>query len=628
MSASSPPQTPQTPQTPRRALIHWGLAALGFALILAGVHGWAERRAFAALEERGIAALDLHVELVRGWLSRHLALAPIYASAPDVARALRQPSDGVQLDLTNLALERWTAASGADVTYVLDASGTTVVSSNWATPGSFVGRNYGFRPYYEQAMQGRLGRYFALGIVSGKRGYYFAAPVREAGTIAGTVVVKVPVEPIELELRQSPHAVFATDGSGVIVLAGHPDWRLRSLGPLAPEAIARITESRQFDPAALSPAPIEDAGRAPGGQRLSVAPPDRSDPRPAEFLRLTAPMTVEDWTLHLMVRTAPARAEALTMTLLAAAVLLLLGLGGAWVAQRRRRLIRELADRERAKAALERAVSERTADLTASNAQLSREVAERTQAEEALRQTQTELVQAGKLAALGQMSAALSHEYNQPLAAMRSYAENAIAFLDRGRPEQASENLARIARLTERMAQLSKHLTSFARKPRSTVAPVDLARTVAEALELIRGRLERSHVGIRVDTPANIAVMGGETRLQHVVMNLVGNAIDATTGRAMPEITIRVEPGPDTIALVVDDNGPGIAPELAERLFDPFVTTKRQRGGLGLGLSIAYNILSDFGGSIRAETLPEGGTRMTVTLRRATMPAPSAEPTA
>lgn len=277
-----------------------------------------------------------------------------------------------------------------------------------------------------------------------------------------------------------------------------------------------------------------------------------------------------------------------------------------------------LDQRERSRLELEGLVSERTANLREANRHLEREVRERTQAEDDLRRTQGELVQAGKLAALGQMSAALSHEFNQPLAAIRTYSDNAVAFLDRGRAEQAGENLARISRLTERMARLSKHLTSFARKPRDTTEPVALDAVIAETRALLHARIERA--GARIDDrlPPGIAIMGGQTRLQHVFMNLIGNALDATGDRPDPLVILRAEEGDGgTVRVIVEDNGPGIDAGMIADIFDPFFSTKEPGKGLGLGLSISFNIVRDFGGHLEVENRGGGGARFVVTLRRA-----------
>jgi two-component system C4-dicarboxylate transport sensor histidine kinase DctB len=224
------------------------------------------------------------------------------------------------------------------------------------------------------------------------------------------------------------------------------------------------------------------------------------------------------------------------------------------------------------------------------------------------------------------MSAALSHEFNQPLTAIRTYAENALAFLERGREDQASGNIARISTLTERMAQLSRHLSSFARKPGEGSRPVRLAAVLEETLGLLDGRLQRAGIVPEVtgldDDPV---VTGGMVRLQQVFMNLIGNAIDALAGRPDPRLRIGAAVGAESVTVTVEDNGPGIAAADLPRVFDPFFTTKEVGKGLGLGLSISYNIVRDFGGTLAAENLAGGGVRFTVTLRRAARAAEAAE---
>jgi two-component system C4-dicarboxylate transport sensor histidine kinase DctB len=595
------------------------VGALGIALVVV-VHERSERYFLDEGARQGRAAMDLHLEVVRGWLGRYRALAPVYARDPAVAALLNYPDDGVQIDLVNGKLVTWTTMSGASDTYLLDAGGTAIAASNWADEVSFVGKNYSYRPYYREAIQGRLGRFFALGTASLKRGYYFSHPVRERGRVTGVTVVKIGVEEIEQDLRSSIHEVFVTDDAGVIVLAGHPDWRLKTLGPLTGADLARIAEVRQYDLPALVPVGIAGISRepAPDAVELVSARPDRSGAGLREFLHLTRPMAAEGWTIHLLVDTAQARTQSLAVTMLAASILLAAALGAAMLWQRRRRLMERLAERERARALLEQKVDERTAELRDTNLRLEGEIAERIATEAELHRTQADLVQAGKLAALGQMSAALSHEFNQPLTAVRSYAENAIAFLERGSHDQAADNISRISTLTQRMAQLSRHLSSFARKPEADSRPVRLAEVFHETLGLLRGRLERAGIdpAIRGLDDA-IRVVGGDVRLQHVLMNLIGNAIDALEGRPGAALEIIVAASDATVDITVEDNGHGIAEGDLARIFDPFFTTKGVGKGLGLGLSISYNIVRDFGGSIRAGNRAGGGARFTVTLRRA-----------
>ena len=225
-----------------------------------------------------------------------------------------------------------------------------------------------------------------------------------------------------------------------------------------------------------------------------------------------------------------------------------------------------------------------------------------------MRKTQSDLVQAGKLAALGQMSAALSHEFNQPLAAVKTYADNAAILIERDRIAEARDNVTRISALTDRMASISRHLRNFARKPNEKLGSVDLAEVVADTAEIVAWRLKAADAMLKVDLgPVPLSVRGGAVRLQQVLVNIISNAADAVEGldERTIELTARKKGGRVTIS--VRDHGPGVAPAIAERIFDPFFTTKGVGKGLGLGLSISYNIVKDFGGSVSASNHPDGG---------------------
>ncbi len=261
-----------------------------------------------------------------------------------------------------------------------------------------------------------------------------------------------------------------------------------------------------------------------------------------------------------------------------------------------------------AQAELEHRVDERTADLALVNRQLETEVAERRATEQQLRQTQADLVQAGKLAALGQMSAALSHEFNQPLAAVKTYADNAVVLIERDRIAEAKDNVTRISALTDRMASISRHLRNFARKPNEQLSARSiLADVVADTLEIVAWRLNasRRHPERRPRRPTPLTVRGGAVRLQQVLVNIVSNAADAVEGLDDRTIDVVARRKSGRVTITVRDHGPGVPAAIAERIFDPFFTTKGVGKGLGLGLSISYNIVKDFGGSAcRSRTIP------------------------
>jgi two-component system C4-dicarboxylate transport sensor histidine kinase DctB len=260
-----------------------------------------------------------------------------------------------------------------------------------------------------------------------------------------------------------------------------------------------------------------------------------------------------------------------------------------------------------ANAVLESRVAQRTEALSAANVQLRREVREREEAEAALKRAQQDLVQAGKLSALGQMSAGISHELNQPLMAIQQYAENGAAFLARGKAERTGENLARISDMAARMARIIKNLRAFARNESEPVGKVDLAKVLEDAVELTQTRLRECSV--RLDWApqprGEIFVRGGEVRLTQVFVNLINNAVDAMLDQEDRVIRLQVHRG-TRLSVTVQDIGPGL--KEPEKVFDPFYSTKAvgSSEGMGLGLSISYGLVQSFGGNIRGSNAERG----------------------
>ena len=267
---------------------------------------------------------------------------------------------------------------------------------------------------------------------------------------------------------------------------------------------------------------------------------------------------------------------------------------------------------------LETRVEERTSDLSETNIRLTREIEEHHRTEAALRQTQDELIQAAKMAALGQMSTGISHELNQPLAAIRSYADNARALMDHDRMEDVRGNLYQISELTERMAQISAQFKAFARKTKGQLVSVSLTAAVENSLKILAPRIKEAQAGIKVHQEDDeFHVIADSVQLEQVLINLIGNALQAVEPRDERLVEIKEKGEADSVTIMVRDTGPGIAPEHLPRIFDPFFTTKEEGLGLGLGLSISHRIVTGMNGKLTADNHPHGGAIFTLTLPRA-----------
>lgn len=600
----------------------------GAALWLAGVVLVALALSFAAMPrlertfmlqagERSEATLRLAVQGLEGALRRYEPLPALIAERPVLRDLLRDPENGALRARINEELRRTAEQVSASDVYLMDTTGLTLVASNHRKELSFVGRSFYYRPYFTEALAGGIGRYFALGTTSGERGYFFAAPVFDAGRTLGVVAVKFTVDAFEDAWRAGDTDIIVHDANGVIFMASRPEWHFRTLSPLSPAALAQIEANRQYPLDQLDPLAVD---RSAGRGRISFATVG-SGAQAEDYVTSMTPIAEAGWRVAILTPTGPAQTQALLTLALLVLAILFAGLIAAAFLQRRARLVERLEAQRATQHLLERRVAERTEDLNTANRKLRAEIEERKATERQLRTTQAELVQAGKLAALGQMSAALSHEFNQPLAAVKTYAENAVAFLDRGQADRARDNVARISQMTDRMAAISRHLRNFARRPRQKIGPIPLLAVIDDALDLMAAPLKGAGAHVAFDRPASeVWVLGGHVRLQQVMVNLLNNALDAMEGADRPLIELSVATGAGRCRIAVRDHGAGLAEGLRTKVFDPFFTTKGPGKGLGLGLSISYNIIRDFGGKLSVHNHGRGGAVFAVDLDRVEAP--------
>ena len=556
----------------------------------------------------GEATLTLAVEALEGALRRYQPLPALIAERPQLLSLLSAPTNPELLAQINEELRLTAEFVQASDIYVMDLTGLTIAASNYRRERSFIDRSFAFRPYFAQAREGGLGRYFALGTTSLERGYFYAAPIEDGDRIVGVVALKFTVDRFETSWRGGSSDIMVTDIRDVVFMSSRESWHFRALHPLSDAEIGQIEATRQYPLDRITPLDTERRDLSDTLNLTTIA-------GAGDFVSSSRWIPGAGWTVTILEPTGPARAQALTVL----ALMILLILFGAVIAglfiQRRRRLEERLDQIRRHREQLERRVAERTVDLNQANTQLVQEIEDRKATEHRLRKTQNELVQAGKLAALGQMSAALSHEFNQPLAAVKAYAENAVTFLDRDRPADARKNVALISQMADRMASISKHLRNFARRPQEKIGPVPLYAVLDDALSLMDAKLKVAKAEVRyARADEEVMVIGGQVRLQQVLVNLLSNALDAMEYQTRPKIEISVRSEGERRLVDVRDFGSGLSDDALAQLFDPFFTTKSPGKGLGLGLSISYNIVRDFGGSLSARNHPDGGAVFTVDL--------------
>ncbi|MND53085.1 C4-dicarboxylate transport sensor protein DctB [compost metagenome] len=541
--------------------------------------------------------LDLYVANLLGTLHRYETLPQILGDLPALRAVLADPIRLETLTNANRLLKNIATQTGAEVMYLMDAKGNTLAASNWDKHDSFIGRNFAFRPYYTEAVAGRLGRFFGQGTTSAKRGYFFAAAVRDGDEIIGALVVKVDLDHTETLWGKTPEQLLLTDHNGVVILTSRPDWRFRATRPLTDAEREAITAIQPYPTQTPQPLNLNEQAWLIQTQAIEET---------GWQVSILAPRTLIDRSVN-------------TVVAIGAAALLVLMLLLGLIMQRRRHYMDRIDFEAHARQELEKRVIERTADLEGLNSRLKSEVLEREQAQQELVRAQDELVQAGKLSVLGTMSASISHELNQPLAAIRSYAENAEILLDHQRTDDARSNLKLISELTGRMASIIAHLRAFARRDRHAPESVALQPALDDALALLAKRRRAMAVELVRDLPdATLWVQAGETRLRQVLGNLLANALDALTEKANPRrLMLSAEQRDGNVYLYIRDNGPGFTSEALARAREPFFTTKTRTQGLGLGLAICDTLMRALGGELLLGNHPEGGALLTLQLRMA-----------
>ncbi|MCG8427205.1 MAG: ATP-binding protein [Chromatiales bacterium] len=702
-------------------------------------------QALENLERESRQQLNLYVASLQGQLEKYEFLPELLATNRRLVQLLKDPANPDRIDALNRYLSTINDIADASDTYLMNADGLTIAASNWQSERPFIGRNFSYRPYFKEAMEGKLGRYFALGTTSNRRGYYFAYPVRHQGEILGAVVMKITLATFEQSWKRPESEFIVTDPDGVIFSTTNPGWRFNTLEPLAPDVLKRINDSKRY----------RDAELRPLAAKLSRLTPDKSElqvygPKATSFLVLEYPMPEAGWKVHILARLTRVdlqmwRAVFLSVVLFGIVLLILL-----IVHQRRKRLLDrarfeqqvkrnleaneakirvilentqaglllmdmsgtielgnskahelfgydfgalkgehffgcfsnqsreqiraifagggshvstievEALDKDnfvfpvelsigtlrlsgdskriatvhdisyrvaqeealrQAHGQLEARVEERTKDLTASNTRLMREIEEHRRTEKALRDTQDQLIQAAKLAALGQMSTGISHELNQPLAAIRSYADNARALINNERVDDACWNMEQISGLTERMARISTQLKVFSRKTTGQVVSVSLTAAIENSVQILAPRIRETNTEIDIQLPeTELYVMADMVQLEQVLVNLIGNAIHAVEALEKRDIEISAKVQGLRVITRILDSGPGIAEENLTRIFDPFFTTKEEGRGLGLGLSISHRIVDGMNGLLYAANDQQAGAVFTLELPQADAP--------
>ncbi|WP_237332716.1 sensor histidine kinase [Zobellella iuensis] len=625
------------------------LLLLGMALLAFVLYGTARLQAMAQIREQADANLNRYILSLQHQLDRHKDLPRLLASQQQLIALLQDPGNPHKTDQANRYLAWVNDTMGATDSYLIATNGITLAASNWDQPRPFTGNDYSFRPYFQQAMEGGPGRYFALGNVSRVRGYFFSHPVMQGEEIIGVTVVKVDLEDVEEDWSDPLLDILVMDEDGVIFISTRAHWRFRTLGQLpgsehmlasrqygnhsprpvpsrtadrpptlaallSETDIARIRASRRYGQAPLLPLDIVRREATAQGDLLLtlIDQPPRSDgldPQPTGHYLLVSRLLPEaGMRVAVLASLRPLETSVFRTLAIGLTFYLVVAALALFLVARHRLKKRYEAELQRAHEALELRVEQRTRELTEANRRLQQEM-------EQHHQTQNQLIQTAKLAVLGQLSAGINHELSQPLTAICHYADNARKLLERGKAGSVTTNLEEIAGLAGRMATILQPLREFARQNGDLRQSVNLQHLRQGVMVIMGGQLEQQ--GARIDWPDDLGgvwVRGDIGRLEQVLVNLISNALQAMAGQAEPRIEVGLSATDEEVQLTLRDQGPGLAEHTLEHIFEPFYTTKS--AGLGLGLSISHRIVQSMDGRLEARNHPGGGALFTLTLKR------------
>lgn len=460
---------------------------------------------------------------------------------------------------------------GAASILLLDASGRTVA----ATDRTQIGTNFGSAPQFVNAQRSKDTVFTVGERATGGHDFSYSRAVLSDNRLVGVIVVGAELAKFERVWAGISDAVAVVNSENRVILSTEPRWRGLPIG----EALA------------VRPAPSAIARAFQATTDWAKDPPDAYI-RGEAVMRNEARIPFRGWKLISFTTYDSIREKVnafLALEIMVFAVLLSLIF---YLLSRRARRQSAVARRE-------------SADLRQLNARLQQVIAEREKVRKDLEVAEQTLAQSSKLAALGEMSAAVSHELNQPLAAMKTYLAGARLLLQRRRAEEALSSFQRIDDLIERMGAITRQLKSYARKGGEAFEPVDVRSCISSALSMMEPTLRTRSVRItRMLTRESVVVLADRVRLEQVIINLLRNALDATRQSADPEIEIILTAG-ETVMLAVRDNGHGI--DDLENLFEPFYTTKKPGEGVGLGLAISSGIVKDLGGRLTARNATGGG---------------------
>ncbi len=568
---------------------------------------------YRQIDDSALLELDLYAYTLESELGRYAYLPDLLEVDSDIQAVMRSPPHPVLKEAASQKLARFSVMAGAMEIWVLGAQGETLASSQ--AYRSLPPRQWRDPAWLMSQVRGPgAQRFFAADPETGAPSYFFLQSVERNDALLGVIAMRISLDPLEatwadLSVRSESEEILVVDDNGVIVMSSVAAWRYLTLEPLSVAQYQLLKDSARYPHLTLKPLGLTLVQTIERGIRLVRLPTEAT--RSSNVLRAAQerPMATLGWRLMILSNPAEMQRNAALVALGSGALVAFFCLLGIYLWQRRRTLKQLFAARlalQQVNDGLATTVAERTQALEQTNSQLLQEMHERQLA-------QQELLQAGKLAVLGQMSVGIAHEISQPLTALRALSNNTTVLLQQGRTQEAVHNLTAVEELVARMGRITTQLKSFARRAPDhhhaglpTARPVVLHAAITNVCLLLEHRTRAEQVEVDIDVPCDMQVRCDMHRLEQVLINLASNALDAMKDSMDRTLRFSAEPKDGRVCVRVIDTGPPVPDEVLQHLFEPFFSTKAAGEGLGLGLVISSSIVREFGGTLRVAKAESG----------------------
>ncbi len=554
--------------------------------IVTGAYFYSLQLGLDRLSETAKVRIDQSSNRLLEQLASFKQLSNLLARNPKIIEAFEGNSDIKSIDEL---VQSTVFLSGSEQILLINKTGNVIASSKLVSGKPTEKSINPNEPYVQAALNGRLGYFYAVDKQTLARTIFIARGIYTSSlSPQGVVIIKVDIPSLEYQWNVDDVSLAFFDANDVAFITNRPSMALRRLGSLDKPFL----ETKHYERNQISKFFDYKKSMLLNHTILKFL---NTEELPKEALILSKYIPRLEMTTQVFMSTQVTKFSARVQAGLTAAIFFALGSGlwSLWL--RRQRLIDKLAIEEAANAKLEARVEKRTAQL---------------------KKAQFQLVQAGKLKALGEISAGISHELNQPLAAMQNFSENGAKMLDLNKIEDARINFDLIGTQINRITRIIKSLRAFARKEKETIEAIDLQEVIKETLSLSKSRIDFEKVDIEWHPEdKEIMVMGGHVRLQQVVINLLTNAIDSMQNKKNKKISIKILKSKSDVIMSVRDTGDGLSDP--GRVFEPFYSTKEVGAskGMGLGLSISYGIVGSFGGEMSCSNYKSGGAEFIIKLR-------------